>query len=271
MNRPSLPDAADIRQVIRSIEKATGMGFCLKIFDSKSREGNMLGRLPRNYRLHSSAFCLEVKRTRTALCKECDLRRVPVLCERKRTCFIHTCHAGACEVIVPVFVHERLVAVAYLGQFRSKKEPGELPFLTPEERRNLLGIAAMTGSYLAEQIRTPRFARETSQGFRKESIHRFLTMHLGKNPSLPELAAHLGLSVTRTAHAVREATGVSFVETRDKIRLERACSLLRETYYKVAHVAAECGFSSPQYFHRFFRKQTGFTPLAFRRQRRLEI
>lgn len=46
-------------------------------------------------------------------------------------------------------------------------------------------------------------------------------------------------------------------------RLNRAKTLLNSGYYSITEVAGRCGFDSPSYFAKEFRKYTGFTPLAF--------
>lgn len=267
---PSLDPPAVVDQALRAFREATGLAVCIKML-KKNRVGGAVEALASRHGLHETAFCREVKRKWNDRCKDCDLRAVPVRCERARTLFSHVCHAGANEVIIPLFVDETLAAVVYVGQFRrDASQPAELPLLSAEDETRLLGLARLLGAYLGEKLQTPRYVSESSQGYRSEVIHRFLERNLRTRPTLADLAAHLGLSKTRTAHAVREATGLSFVELRDSLRMERARSLLRTTYHKVGHVAAECGFSSTHYFHRFFRGQTKMTPLAFRRRRRAD-
>lgn len=263
---------ARIQDALSALRQATGLKLCLKIFDAAHAAGTVWGEVSAGCRTHDSSFCTRVKRTRNALCIECDLRRIPTLCQRRRQPFAHTCHAGATEIIVPVFLEDRLVAIAYLGQFRLRKsQPDALPLRSMMENQNLLGLAQLFRAYLTEQLNTPRFPRETSRGYRSAAIRAYLHKNLSRDPSLSDLGRHLGLSPARTAHAVTESTGESFTAVRDTLRLERARSLLQSTYLKVAAVAAECGFSSSQYFHRFFKQQTGMTPAAFRRRARPEV
>lgn len=263
-------EVAEIERVLRVFREATGLEVCIKLLSSVKRALTGLEAVAARHNLHRSAFCTEVKRSRNERCKECDLRDVPARCLREREIFSHVCHAGAGELIVPLFLDDALAGVVFVGQFRSGEgQPRELPLMTEEKRELMEGLARMLAAYLGERLRAPRFVSESSRGYRAEAIRRFLEKNLRGNPSLTELAGHLGLSATRTAHAVREATGSSFVELRDTLRMERAKGLLGGTYHKIGYVSAECGFSTPQYFHRFFRKQAGTTPLAFRRKQRV--
>ncbi|WP_081721826.1 helix-turn-helix domain-containing protein [Geminisphaera colitermitum] len=270
------PSSSEIVEALEAFQKATGLSVCVKLLPVSHAQGTVLGEVVAQPRfcLHLSRFCLHVKEVlkHNLRCRDCDLREVPERCDRERKIFVNTCHAGADEVIVPLFTDEGLAGVAFVGQFRTRADqPEGLPFLHAPARRRAVGLARMLGAFLGEHLRRPRFSSETSRGFRRGAIQAFLEKNARTNPSLGDLAKHLGLSPTRTTHAVREATGMSFVELRDALRLERARGLLQGTYYKVSHIAAECGFSSPQYFHRFFQQKAGMTPLAWRRRHRTEV
>lgn len=269
-NQQFLPEA--VSRVFDAIHRATRLSVVVKIFDRDRGRTSEVALIPRERRLHLTPFCLETKKTRNQHCIECDLGLIPSLCVHPRPAFFHLCHAGATEMIIPVFLERRLSAIVYIGQFRtSGKGPAELPLIRPATQSYLLGLAPLLEAYIAQRLRTPRFPKETSPEYRRETIQEYLYTRLSQRPDLQSLADYLALSRTRTAHVVVEATGESFVALRDRLRLERAKDLLQTTYFKITEIAAECGFSSTNYFHRFFRKQTGLSPAAFRRQCRMEV
>ena len=67
---------------------------------------------------------------------------------------------------------------------------------------------------------------------------------------------------------VRRYTGKSMGAWIDIARLGAAKRLLRDTELPVAEVAAAIGLTDPSYFSRFFKRQSGITPLTFRRKMR---
>ena len=81
------------------------------------------------------------------------------------------------------------------------------------------------------------------------------------------IARGLGLS-ERTLHRRLRAESTSFADILDATRGELAKSLLPEPEIGIGEIAFLLGYSEPSAFHRFFRRWTGSTPLAYRRAAR---
>lgn len=88
---------------------------------------------------------------------------------------------------------------------------------------------------------------------------------LAKDPSLvgKELASELGLSVSRLARVFKEQMGMSLVEYRNRLRLERFDVLLDEGGDNLLEAALAAGFGSYSQFHRVFRAMRGVTPKRY--------
>ena len=86
---------------------------------------------------------------------------------------------------------------------------------------------------------------------------------LAKDPSLvgKELASELGLS--RLARVFKEQMGMSLVEYRNRLRLERFDVLLDEGGDNLLEAALAAGFGSYSQFHRVFRAMRGVTPKRY--------
>jgi AraC-like DNA-binding protein len=84
--------------------------------------------------------------------------------------------------------------------------------------------------------------------------------------SVGDRAARLGVSTRQLRNAVRRSAGCSPTELVDRVRVNRAKSLLAETSLPVTEVARAVGFGDPAYFSRHFRARAGMSPRAFRAQ-----
>ena len=95
----------------------------------------------------------------------------------------------------------------------------------------------------------------------EKAVKRHPAASIGKDG----LASALALSRFQLYRAVRKETGRGPKEWTARRRLDRACRLLRDTRRTVAEIAVEVGLPDANYFARFFRKQTGFSPGGWRR------
>jgi transcriptional regulator GlxA family with amidase domain len=98
-------------------------------------------------------------------------------------------------------------------------------------------------------------------------IHRvqdWLIGHPDERATLADLAGIAALSPRHLTRVFRQATGVSIQDFRTRLRLERACSLLRDPSLTVEAVAARCGFESARQLRRVWKEAFGTAPSAGR-------
>jgi AraC family transcriptional activator of pobA len=80
-----------------------------------------------------------------------------------------------------------------------------------------------------------------------------------------DYADKLAVHVNHLNAAVREITGRSTTAHINERILTEARSLLTHTNWSVAEIAFSLGFDYASYFNNFFKKHTGFTPMALRK------
>ena len=51
-----------------------------------------------------------------------------------------------------------------------------------------------------------------------------------------------------------------------RLRLEKACHMLKDTALPIMEISLLCGFDNLSYFNRLFREKKGVTPSEYRRQ-----
>jgi AraC-like DNA-binding protein len=82
--------------------------------------------------------------------------------------------------------------------------------------------------------------------------------------SVQRLAQQSGCSADHLAQLFRDVSGEHLLARINRLRVERAQRLLAETSLAVKEIAWACGFASPGYFIRVFRRHCGITPQAWR-------
>lgn len=84
------------------------------------------------------------------------------------------------------------------------------------------------------------------------------------------VAEHLGYSYSHVSKIIQAATGGSFTELRNRLRLQRADSLLCSTDLPVEQISVMAGFSNVSAFYKLFRAAHGMRPQEFRKAYRQE-
>ncbi len=93
-----------------------------------------------------------------------------------------------------------------------------------------------------------------------------ITKDVSQPVSAARMAAELGMSESRFSRFFRKATGNSFTDFVNQVRINRACQLLMGSERQVTHICYEVGFQNVANFNRRFREIKGMTPSEFRQQ-----
>lgn len=95
---------------------------------------------------------------------------------------------------------------------------------------------------------------------------RYIRHHFREDVSLADVARHIDMSPSWLTKRFNQECAMSIPQYLLSVRMERAKKLLSETNMLVFEVAGSVGFDNPRYFVSVFKKETGFTPTAYREQ-----
>lgn len=96
-------------------------------------------------------------------------------------------------------------------------------------------------------------------------IQQTLDRTLNQPTSVSNLAKIAEMSPRSLQRRFTAATGFTLTQYTQKLRMERAKSLLADSRIAIAEVAAQSGYTDLPAFHRVFSRITGMTPASFRK------
>lgn len=141
--------------------------------------------------------------------------------------------------------------------------------------RGLTRFAAFT-AYLAELARCTDFRLLSNVQMQSEGddaelaqvdrIVNRITGDVARPLAAAELAAEMGMSESRFSRFFKRATGNTFPDFVNRIRVNRACQLLMDSDRQVTAICFEVGFNNVANFNRRFLEIKGMTPTEYRRQ-----
>lgn len=204
------------------------------------------------------------------------------VCDRTGKPYIYECFMSAVEAIAPIYAGETAVGYLMFGQIlgpdREKVQAraaeisrlygvsltedmlSEMTSADAEYIRSAVNMMTMCASYLC-----------TSEIIRKDPsllasrLRDYVETHLSEDLSVSEVARTFYVSRTKLYKIASESFGMGFSDYVRLRRIERAKRLLRSTDDAVSAVALAVGIRDVSYFVRVFRKESGVTPLAYRK------
>lgn len=117
-------------------------------------------------------------------------------------------------------------------------------------------------SMLCEQQRQP----EERNDRRIANILAYLSEHYHEDLNLMELSRQFGFNYYYLSAYFSQHMSESFSDYLNRIRIRRACELLRDKNISVSEISGMVGYSDHSYFCRVFKKIVGETPTSYRRK-----
>ena len=97
-------------------------------------------------------------------------------------------------------------------------------------------------------------------------VYNYIRENYFKPITLERISRVAHMSPFAFSRYFKKNCGAGFIEYLNRVRMNKACYLLRETEYPVNEIAAECGFSSISNFNKQFRKTETLSPRDYRAQ-----
>jgi len=120
------------------------------------------------------------------------------------------------------------------------------------------------GRYINEAIKSERPFMTKEWGMVSAAINFIMENYGDGTFTLESVAAALFVSSSKLSRYFRELTGNSFSEYIRKIRLDKACELLKDTEMPIEEIVTHCGLKDIPSFYRVFNTYTGVTPGTYR-------
>jgi AraC-like DNA-binding protein len=95
-------------------------------------------------------------------------------------------------------------------------------------------------------------------------IFDYVRENYSKPITLEKVSRMVYMSPFAFSRYFKKYAGSGFVEYLNKVRMNKAGHLLRETEYQVHEIASQCGFSSISNFNKQFRRTEGLAPRDYR-------
>lgn len=140
------------------------------------------------------------------------------------------------------------------------------PVLSPKQYEAVLKMLEIFAKHISELAARISVIPEMSEPDAIRRSREYIRDHSGDRMSLDQVASVANMSASHFCRVFKKATDMNFSEYVARVRVEKAKVMLLESNYTMTHIAFDTGFNSVTDFNRTFKKMTGITPTAFRKQ-----
>ena len=142
--------------------------------------------------------------------------------------------------------------------------------IKPVEPGELLGAVRRIREKLdvvhGEQTNEEKTSGYLSEKVLVKEVLAYIGKHYGENITLSEMAQKYRLSDGYFSGMIKKKTGKSFSEHLTEQRIRKAQEFLSSTNQSIAQIAQDVGYHDYFYFIKVYKKITGMTPAAYRKQ-----
>lgn len=226
---------------------------------------------------------LRIVKTLDDKCKKCDNDALNHAYE-SRSPYIYRCHMGMTEAVLPIIQDDKIIGYITLGKVVEEKdipflkqqirscckiydlpeaellsEIDKMPIIKHDTLTACTNILAMLSDYLLlNKIIKPNSPPLHTQ------IHDYIIKNISADLTVKTLCSYFKISKSMLYKIFIDNYGCGISEYIKKLRIEGAKRLLG-TSMNITQVAEAVGMSDASYFIKIFKKETGRTPLQYKR------
>ena len=105
-----------------------------------------------------------------------------------------------------------------------------------------------------------RFADTDRTSERINKIKLYTSNNYARSITIDIIAEHVGMNRSSFCTFFKKATGQTYITYLNKLRVDRACYLLRQGKFSITEVCYMVGFNDVPYFNRCFKNNRGMSP-----------
>lgn len=267
---------AEINKILSDLSVITGMtlGFW-------TNRKELIAVQPESH----NPFCYAIRQTaegarRCACSDKIALER----CQKEKCRVTHICHAGLPDSFMPLFYNDILIGFLSFGQITDRH--AGLP--DNEIKKRLEGLPLDVDKMIYEYKNLPVYSEQKIEAVTKvatacmqfvllkktifvlgnttmEKITEYIEENLSNKISYETICDKFYISQSTLYYLFNKNFNCTVHQYINKLRLEKARELLKDSNKSITDIACTVGFFSQNYFTRLFKKEYGVSPAKYRK------
>ena len=122
---------------------------------------------------------------------------------------------------------------------------------------------------LPSESLSPAFSTGCAEHAFINSLTKFFDSNITRDPSVPEMAGHMAMSVSSFAHKCRKLLGIPPAKAFADFKMKHAVAMLKDPRLMIKEISDYLGFDNQYHFSRAFKTFSGLSPARYRNMNKL--
>lgn len=236
--------------------------------------------------LHCNEYCMYLK-SNDSLWRECILRQKKVFRKAEQGSYFGMCHAGVYEYVYPYHSNQELIGFLCVSGYRIENQNSRTARKRICERfgfsqevlqecyqslnrtipsKSSIDTLLHPLCHMLELYNAQHFISDTEDNNFYNELYHYINCYHNSKITIDDICRHFHCSRSTVSHTFKANNGTSISGYINKLRLNDAKILLKNTHLSIAAISSLVGFSDSNYFSNIFKKSFGDPPLQYRKK-----
>lgn len=170
------------------------------------------------------------------------------------------------NILIEIFYNISIIAASLKVDTNTLFNHSENLFLTIVSLETMDELSEWIKNIIGKIITCISANNADMNPFLQKIIH-YIESNYWQDISLKTISATFNINTAYLGQLFKAETGDMFTNYLNRIRIEKAKELLKETKLSAKEIALKIGYSNPNYFYSIFKKLTGDYPTKFKRDK----
>ncbi|MDC7236740.1 MAG: helix-turn-helix domain-containing protein [Sphaerochaetaceae bacterium] len=273
-------------QYIEFLKRTYGLDITIKDYKGFVYENEEMEFSLRPYLAHTNPYCMYVKEKEESYNKCLNNNKELIEECKRKDYFFHICHAGICELIIPIKEEKTVFGSINISHFdlypdktkkaieltfeKERREEGKRKFKifarsAYVESSTLIPSLELLSQYLLLLIQKIPLNKEQQEELKEKQLRAYIKNNISKKIVADDIISNLNINRTQLNTLIRTKDVKNLRDYINTIRIEMSEKLLLETKKTPKEIALSLGFKGYRHFENIFTAKLNISPKDYRK------
>ncbi|MGD1816128.1 MAG: helix-turn-helix domain-containing protein [Pleomorphochaeta sp.] len=281
-----MKDYKKVVDYIEFLKKTYNLMITIKDYKGFVYENEDMEFALRAYLAHTNPYCMFVKETEMGFSKCLNNNKLLINECKKKDYFFHVCHAGICELIIPIKDEEKVYGSINISHFNlyPEKSKKALEETFSEDRKveglrkykifakstfvdssTLIPSLELLSQYILLLIKSKPNKQTENKLNLEDKFKNYILLNISNKILAEDIIRDLYITRDQLTQLIKQMGMKNLRDCINTLRIEQGEKLLLETKKSPVDISSMLGFKGYKYFENLFKEKLNISPEDYRK------